>query len=66
MAKLKRRVTVTTVRYEETWKDLTEKQLKDWQSGDEQLQEYVIDEVEFELVHDKVLEDTDWPELKED
>ncbi len=64
--KLKRRVIVTTIRFEETCKDLTEQQLKDWNSGDEQLQEWVIEEVQFELVNDKVLEDTDWPELKEE
>ena len=30
------------------------------------LQEEVMDEVEFELVHDKVMEDSEWPELKEE
>ena len=30
------------------------------------LQEEVLDEVDFELSHDKVLEDHDWPELIED
>jgi len=66
MTKLKRKVIVTTVRFEETWEDLTEQQLKDWNSGDEDLQQDIIDEVEFELVHDKVLEDSEWPELKEE
>lgn len=65
MAKLKRRVIVTTVRYEET-EELTEQQIKNWESEDEELQEEVMDEVEFELVHDKVMEDTDWPELTEE
>ena len=37
--------------------------LKKWESKDENLQEEVLGEVEFELSHDKVLEDHDWPEL---
>ena len=65
MAKLKRRVIVTTVRYEET-EELTEQQIQNWESEDEELQEEVMDEVEFELVHDKVMEDGDWPELTEE
>jgi hypothetical protein len=65
MAKLKRRVIVTTVRYEET-EELTEQQIKNWESENDELQEEVMDEVEFELVHDKVMEDTDWPELTEE
>lgn len=66
MAKLQRRVIVTTIRFEETWEELTEQQLKDWNSGDDDLQQDIIDNVEFELVNDKVLEDTEWPELKEE
>ena len=65
MAKLKRRVIVTTVRYEET-EELTEQQVENWKSQLDELQEEVMDEVEFELVHDKVMEDTDWPELTEE
>ena len=65
MAKLKRRVIVTTVRYEET-EELTEQQVENWKSQLDELQEEVMDEVEFELVHDKVIEDTDWPELTEE
>jgi hypothetical protein len=65
MAKLKRRVIVTTVRYEET-EELTEQQIQNWESENDELQEEVMDEVEFELVHDKVMEDTDWPELTEE
>jgi hypothetical protein len=65
MAKLKRQVIVTTVRYEET-EELTEEQIKKWNSEDDDLQEEVMDEVEFELVHDKVMEDSEWPELKEE
>jgi len=65
MAKLKRKVIVTTVRYEET-EELTEQQVENWKSQLDELQEEVMDEVEFELVHDKVMEDTDWPELTEE
>ena len=54
MAKLKRQVIVTTVRYEET-EELTEQQIKNWKSENDDLQEEVMDEVEFELVHDKVI-----------
>jgi len=65
MAKLKRKVIVTTVRYEET-EELTEEQIKKWNSEDDGLLEEVMDEVEFELVHDKVMEDSEWPELIEE
>tara|TARA_B100001939_G_C16771094_1_gene542666 strand:- start:249 stop:449 length:201 start_codon:yes stop_codon:yes gene_type:complete len=64
MAKLRRRVIYTTIRWEET-DPLTEEQIKKWKSEDEDLQEEVMDEVEFELSHDKALEDSDWPELIE-
>ena len=65
MAKLRRRVIYTDIRWEET-EPLTEEQVKKWKSEDEDLQEEVMDEVEFDLSHDKALEDTDWPELIED
>jgi hypothetical protein len=65
MAKLRRRVIYTDIRWEET-EPLTEEQIKKWKSEDEDLQEEVMDEVEFDLSHDKALEDTDWPELIED
>ena len=65
MAKLRRRVIYTDIRWEET-EPLTEEQIKKWKSEDEDLQEEVIDEVEFDLKNDKALEDSDWPELIED
>tara|TARA_R100000005_G_C4842860_1_gene113388 strand:+ start:240 stop:440 length:201 start_codon:yes stop_codon:yes gene_type:complete len=65
MAKLRRRVIYTDIRWEET-EPLTEEQIKKWKSEDEDLQEEVMDEVEFDLSHDKALEDSDWPELIED
>ena len=41
MAKLKRQVIVTTVRYEET-EELTEEQIKKWNSEDDDLLEEVM------------------------
>ena len=65
MAKLRKLVTYTDYRWEET-DPLTQEQLEKWKSGDEDLQEEVLDEVEFELFHDKCLEDSEYPELIED
>ena len=65
MAKLRKMVTYTTYRWEET-EELTTEQIKKWKSEDEELQEEVLDEVDFELSHDKCLEDSDYPELIED
>ena len=65
MAILRRRVIYTDVRWEET-EPLTEEQIKKWKSVDDDLQDEVMDEVEFELANDKSLEDSDWPELIED
>jgi hypothetical protein len=65
MAILRKMVTYTDYRWEET-EELTPEQIEKWKSGDEDLQEEVLDEVEFELSHDKVLEDHDYPELIED
>lgn len=67
MAKLRRKVIVTTVRWEET-EELTEDQIKRWKTEDYDTQDEVLEEVidEFDLAHDKVLEDTEWPELIEE
>ena len=65
MAKLRKMVTYTDYRWEET-EDLNSEQIKKWKSGNEDLQEEVLEEVEFDLKNDKVLEDHDWPELIED
>ena len=62
MAKLRRKVIITTIRWEDT-EPLTDEQLMRWESEDEVLQEQVMEEVEFDLKRDKVLEDTEWPEL---
>ena len=64
MAILRRRVIVTTIRWEDT-EELTEEQIALWKSEDEDNQEKVLEEVYFDLLHDKVLEDTDHPELIE-
>ena len=65
MAKLRKVVAYTDYRWEET-EELTPEQIVKWKSGDEELQEEVLEEVEFELVWDKNLEDSEWPELIEE
>ena len=65
MAKLRKMVTYTDYRWEET-EELTPEQLTKWKSGDEELQEEVEGEVEFELSHDKCLEDHGEIELIEE
>jgi hypothetical protein len=65
MAILRRKVIYTDVRWEET-EPLTEEQLKKWKSEDDDLQDEVMDEVEFDLKNDKALEDSEWPELIEE
>ncbi len=65
MAKLRKLVTYTDYRWEET-EELTPEQLAKWKSEDEDLQEEVLDEVDFELARDKCLEDSEYPELIEE
>jgi len=67
MAKLRRKVIVTTIRWEDT-EELTEDQVKRWKTGDELLQDEVHEEVydEFDLAEDSVSEDIKWPELIEE
>ena len=65
MARLRKLVTYTDYRWEET-EELTPEQVEKWKSEDEDLQDEVLDEVEFELSHDKALEDSEWPELIEE
>lgn len=65
MAKLRKIITYTDYRWEET-EELTPEQLVKWKSEDEDLQEEVLDEVEFELARDKCLEDSEYPELIEE
>jgi len=65
MAKLRKLVTCTDYRWEET-EELTPEQVEKWKSEDEDLQEEVLDEVEFELARDKCLEDSEYPELIEE
>ena len=65
MAKLRKMVTYMDHRWEET-KELTPEQVKKWKSEDGDLQDEVLDEVEFDLVRDKCLEDSEWPELIEE
>jgi len=65
MAKLRKMVTYTDYRWEET-EELTPEQVAKWKSEDEDLQEEVLDEVDFELARDKCLEDSEYPELIEE
>jgi|TARA_B110000908_G_scaffold30360_1_gene35940 hypothetical protein len=65
MAKLRKMVTYTDYRWEET-EELTSEQLVKWKSEDEDLQEEVLDEVEFDLARDKCLEENGGIELIED
>ena len=65
MAKLRKMVTYMDHRWEET-EELTLEQIKKWKSEDGDLQDEVLDEVEFDLVRDKCLEDSEWPELIEE
>jgi|TARA_R110000782_G_scaffold170657_1_gene262426 hypothetical protein len=65
MAILRKMVTYTDYRWEET-EELTPEQLVKWKSEDEDLQEEVLDEVEFDLKRDKSLEDSEYPELIEE
>ena len=58
-------VTYTDYRWEET-EELTPEQVEKWKSDEVDLQEEVLDEVEFDLVRDKCLEDSEWPELIEE
>ena len=50
MAKLRRKVIITTIRWEDT-EELTEDQVKRWKSEDSDLQDEV---------HDEVVDDFDW------
>ena len=65
MAKLRKIITYTDYRWEET-EELTPEQLDKWKSEDEELQEEVLDEVEFNFKRDKCLEDSEYPELIEE
>mgnify|MGYP000933523493 CR=1 FL=1 len=65
MAKLRKLVTYTDYRWEET-EELTPEQVAKWKSEDEDLQEEVLDEIEFDLASDKCLEDSEYPELIEE
>ena len=55
MAKLGRKVIYTNVRWEEA--ELTDEQLAKWKTEDEDLQEEVLDEMDWDLVRDKPIDD---------
>ncbi len=55
MAKLTRNVNYCNYRWEEYV--LTEEELAQWQTGDEDLQQEIIDNADWDLVRDKPIDD---------
>ena len=55
MAKLTRTVNYANFRWEEYI--LTEEEVKKWKTGDEDLQQEIIDDVDWDLVRDKPIDD---------
>tara|TARA_R110001592_G_scaffold120191_1_gene324096 strand:+ start:2260 stop:2457 length:198 start_codon:yes stop_codon:yes gene_type:complete len=64
MAKLARQVIYTNVRWEES--ELTDEELAQWKTGDENAQQDIIDDADWDLVRDKPLDDYGDVELIED
>ena len=64
MAKLARQVIYTNVRWEES--ELTDEELTQWKTGDEDTQQDIIDDADWDLVRDKPLDDYGDVELIED
>ena len=62
MAKLLRQIFETTIRWEET-EELTPEQIERWKTEDESTQCEVMEELEFELMRDKTIDDYHWPKL---
>ena len=54
MAKLTRTVEYVDFRYEEYV--LTEEQLKQWKTGDEDIQQEIIDDADWDLTRDKQID----------
>ena len=55
MAKLARQVIYTNIRWEES--ELTDEELTQWKTGDEDTQQDIIDDADWDLVRDKPLDD---------
>ena len=64
MAKLARQVIYTNVRWEES--ELTDEELTQWKTGDEDTQQDIIDDADWDLVRDKPIDDYGDVELIED
>ena len=64
MAKLTRNVNYANYRWEEYV--LTEEELAQWKTGDEDLQQEIIDNADWDLVRDKPIDDYSEPEFIED
>ena len=64
MAKLARQVIYTNVRWEES--ELTDEELAQWKTGDEDAQQDIIDDADWDLVRDKPIDDYGDVELIED
>ena len=64
MAKLARQVIYTNVRWEES--ELTDEELAQWKTGDEDTQQDIIDDADWDLKRDKPLDDYGDVELIED
>ena len=64
MAKLARQVIYTNVRWEES--ELTDEELAQWKTGDEDTQQDIIDNADWDLKRDKPLDDYGDVELIED
>ena len=55
MAKLARQVIYTNIRWEES--ELTDEELTQWKTGDEDIQQEIIDDADWDLVRDKPIDD---------
>ena len=64
MAKLARQVIYTNIRWEES--ELTDEELTQWKTGDEDTQQDIIDNADWDLVRDKPIDDYGDVELIED
>ena len=64
MAKLTRNVNYSNYRWEEYV--LTEEELAQWKTGDEDLQQEIIDNADWDLVRDKPIDDYSEPEFVEE
>ena len=64
MAKLTRTVNYSDFRWEEYV--LTEEELAQWKTGNEDLQQEIIDNADWDLVRDKPIDDYSEPEFVDD